>query len=115
MQGAQGDVGADGLLDLLVDEHAGGEGLAAVEHAMAHRADFVHVLDRALLRVGEGLDHEGAGLGVVLDGLLKDDLLAAYLLGELAALDADALHQALGMSFSPSISTSWYFKEEEPR
>ena len=96
MQRTQRDIGADGVLDLLVDKHAGGERLAAVEHAMAHRADFVHMLDRALLRVGQGLDHEGAGLGVVLDGLLKDDLLAVDLLGELAALDADALHQALG-------------------
>ena len=51
---------------------------------------------------------------MVLDGLLKDDLLAVDLLGELAALDADALHQALGHELSPSMSTSWYFKEEEP-
>ena len=28
----------------LVDKHAGGERLAAVQHAMAHRADFVHML-----------------------------------------------------------------------
>ena len=60
MQRAQRDIGADGVLDLLVDKHAGGERLAAVEHAMAHRADFVHMLDRALLRVGQGLDHRGS-------------------------------------------------------
>ena len=42
MQGAQGDVFRDGVQHSVVDDDGFGELAAAVEHPMAHRADFVH-------------------------------------------------------------------------
>ena len=96
VQRAQRNVGANRVLNLLGDKHAGGKGLAAVQHAVAYGANLAHFLHSALFGVGQGLDHERAGLGMILDRLFKNDLLAIGLLGQLAALDADALHQALG-------------------
>ena len=81
--------------------------LAAVEYAMAHRADLGNGGDDAVLLGQKRLEHEVHGLGVVLDGVRGDGVgLVAILVGELAALDADALDQTLAMMDSWSMSMS---------
>ena len=97
VQGAQRDVLADGRLHLIGDDAGGGELLAAVQHAMAHRADLIHGLDDALLGILQGRQHQLGGAHMVGD-LLVDvgDLAVGGLLVQVGALDVDALHQALG-------------------
>ena len=98
VQGAQGDVFADGVHNGVVNNHGLGELFAAMQHAMAHGADLGHVGHHAMILVGQGPQHVAAGLHMG-GHILVDDvfvLAAGILLGQLAALDADALHQALG-------------------
>ena len=97
VQRPEGDVLLDGVHARLIDDAGGGELLAAVEHAMAHRADLGNGGDDAVLLGQKRLKHEVHGLGVVLDGVRGDGVgLVAVLVGKLAALDADALDQTLG-------------------
>ena len=117
MQRAQRDVLLDGLDAVVVDQAAGGELLAAVQHAVAHSADLLERLDdagarqmglavvRVVLGGGAVLAHQhvqhdlhGLGVGVALLHLLLLDLLARPLIGQVGGgvHGADALHQALG-------------------
>ena len=86
------------LLHALVgDERGGLEGLAAVEHAVAARADLVEGGDGAVLLVGQRRQNRGDGLGVVghVAGELDDLVTLGHGLLEVGALDADALDKAL--------------------
>ncbi len=96
MQGAERDVLLDGVQHRLIDNDRFGELGAAVQHAMADRADFVHRFDDAVILIGQGVQHVTAGLDVRFHGDFERKFLAARFLGELAAVDADALDQALG-------------------
>ena len=97
VQRAQRDVLLDGRDHLVGDQAGGGKLLAAVQHAVTHGADLVDGLNHAVLRIHQRLQHHAHGGGVVgqRSGQLKL-LLVAVLVGQLAALDADALHQTLG-------------------
>ena len=85
----------------VVDQARGGELLAAVQHAMADRADLAQVGDDAVLLAGQRLKHQLHG-GVVIRQLLDLDLvlLVRVLVRQvgLVAADAhaDALDEALG-------------------
>ena len=98
MQRAQRNILADGVHDCVVDDHGLGELFAAVQHAMAHRADFIHGFDHAVFRIGQGGEHVLArfhmGGHVHFDHIFF--VAAGILLRQLAAGNADALHQALG-------------------
>ena len=43
--------------DVVVDDDGFGELVAAVQHAVAHSADFAHILDDALDRIGQEAEH----------------------------------------------------------
>ena len=96
MQRSQRDVVANRVLDFLVYFYAGGKALAAVQHAMAHRADFVHIFHRALIRVGQRLQHPVDTVGVRFHGGVGVKNFTVHLLADMAALDADAFHQPFG-------------------
>ena len=97
MERSEGNEVLNGLHALL--GHEGGllEGLAAVEHAVAARADLVQGRDRAVLLVGQRVQNGRDGLGVV--GHVAGELDHLVALGngllEVGALDADALDKAL--------------------
>ena len=97
VQGGQGDALLQGGHHLVVDLHRGGEGLAAVDHPVAHRLDLLHGADYAVGGVHQGVQHGLDGLRMGGHGhvLGVDGLLAGGLIGEFA-VDADALAQALG-------------------
>ena len=117
VQRAQGDVFLDGGDAGFVDQAGGGELLAAVQHAVAHRADLLQIADHAdahqmglavvgvIFAGGAILAHQhvqhhahGLGVGLGLLQLLFLDLLIAPAIGQVGGgIDgADALHQALG-------------------
>ena len=97
VQRPEGDVFLDSVHAGLVDDAGGGELFTAVQHAMAHRADFGNGGNHAVLLGKQGFEHQVHGLGVVLNHFaLHHKALVRVFVGELAALDADALHQALG-------------------
>ena len=93
--------------------------LAAVQHAVAHRADLVHGGDHAVLLVRQRFEHQAAWRRCGLSAAVPRSnvvLAADACASSVAALDADALHQ-LPLATVParrSMSMSWYFSEEEP-
>ena len=97
VQGGQGDALLQGGHHLVVDLHGGGEGLAAVDHPVAHRLDLLHGAHHAVGRVHQGVQHRlnGLGMGGHSHVLGVDGLLAGGLVGKFP-VDADALAQALG-------------------
>ena len=96
---AQGEAVANGLLARVVHDAAGGELVAAVQHAVADRADFLHVRDYAVILVHQRFQNQLDGGGVILEAGVHDELLfavPAVFMGELAGIHADALGQTLG-------------------
>ena len=68
-----------------------------MQHAVSHRADFLHALDDTLLGVLQRREHHLRGFHVVLDKL--GDLHHLFVGGgllQVAALNGDALHLSLG-------------------
>ena len=97
VEGAQGYALFDGGQHVVVDDHGLGELLAAMEHPMAHRVDLVHALHHADILVRQGFQHHADGLGMILHVLFKHvGILARGLVGQLRAVDADALAKPLG-------------------
>ena len=96
VQRAQRDVLLDGRHHFVVDEIAARELLAAMQHAVADRADLVHGGNHAVLLIRQRFEHQADGGGVVFQRLFHGEGAAGMLMRELAALDADALHVALG-------------------
>ena len=97
VEGGQGDALLNGGHDLVVNAHGGGELLPAVDHPVAHRVDLGGGLNDPVLRAQQGVQHGLDGLGMGGHGDLK--LVLGVLGGDLvgqAAVDADALAQALG-------------------
>ena len=97
VQGGQRDALLQGGHHVGVDPGGGGKLLAAVDHPVAHRVDLGHAPDHAVLGGGQGVQHGLDGLSVGGHGNLKLQLqvLGGDLVGQ-AAVDADALTQALG-------------------
>lgn len=99
VEGGQGDALPDAVHDLAVDDDGVGELLAAVDHTVADGIDLGHVLDDAIVVVGQHLHDQldgGLVVGHVAVGVI--DVLAGG--GVLdVAVDADALAQALGQHF----------------
>ena len=87
------------LLGLLVDDAAALEVLASVRHAVAYGADLRQVVDYAVLRVRQGLQHEAYARGVVGDGhvqlilILARGLVCKVAFGQTYALDQTFGHQ----------------------
>ena len=99
VQGSQRRAVLHGLQHLIVDEHGGGEGLAAVDHTVTHRIDLLHGGDDAVLGIHQSVQHGLDGLGVGGHGHIGglDGLLALHLgLVSEFAVQTDALAQALG-------------------
>ena len=97
VEGGQGDALFQSGHNLVGNAHGGGELLAAVDHAVAHRVDLRGTLDHAVPGVQQGVQHSLNGLGVSGHGDLE--LILGVLGGHLvsqAAVDADALAQPLG-------------------
>ena len=97
VEGGQGDALFQSGHNLVGNAHGGGELLAAVDHAVAHRVDLRGALDHAVPGVQQGVQHSLNGLGVGGHGDLE--LILGVLGGHLvsqAAVDADALAQPLG-------------------
>ena len=93
----QGDALLQSSHDLVGNEHGGSEFLAAVHHAVTHSVDLGGTLDHAVLAGEQGVQHGLNGLGMGGHGDLE--LILGVLGGDLmgqAAVDADALTQALG-------------------
>ena len=89
----------DALHHVLVDDHGMGELLTAVDHTVAHRVDLGHVLDDAVVVVGQDLHDQldgGLVVGHVTVGVV-DVLTGGGVLD--VAVQADALAQALGQNF----------------
>ncbi len=85
------------LLDnLVVDQHATFEDLAAVGHTVTNGTNLLEVLDNTNLRVSQRLEDNLDTLGMVGDGQLLVVLLAVPLVGELAHFQTNTLQQALG-------------------
>ena len=96
VEGPQGDALLDGLDAGVVNDAALGEGHAAVEDAVAHSGDLVGGGDDALGGVHHDVQNRLDGLAVGGHGdVLLHVLAAGDLVGQ-AAVDADALAQALG-------------------
>ena len=97
VQRAQRDELADGSLHFVGDDAAGGELLAAVQHAVTHRADFIHGLEHALFRVKQRAQHQLRRHDVVRNRLVEvDDLRHVRgLLVQVGAFNRDALHLPL--------------------
>ena len=82
--------------DGVVDHDALGEPLAAVEHAMADRADLGHVGEHAVLRIGELVDDELRREGMIGDVDVEFELFASRSgVAHMSAL-TDAFAQTLG-------------------
>ena len=96
VEGTQGYARLNGIQHVVVDDHGLGELFAAMEHPMAHRVDFVHAFHHADVLVRQGFQHHADGLGVILHVLFKHmGILARRFVGQLGAVDADALAKAL--------------------
>ena len=96
VEGPKGDALLDGLDAGVVDDAAGGEGHAAVEDTVAHSGNLIGGGDDALGGVHHDVQHCLDGLVVGGHGdILLHVLTAGDLVGQ-AAVDADALAQALG-------------------
>ena len=70
-----------------------------MQHAVADRADFLHVRDYAVILVHQRFQNQLDGGGVILEAGVHDELLfavPAVFMGELAGIHADALGQTLG-------------------
>ena len=94
---SQGDALLHGRDDVVVDDDGAGELLTAMDHAVTHGRDLGHILDDAHLGVGQDVEDHLYGHFVVGHVLLDLHLVAAGgLVGEHAAVDADALAEALG-------------------
>ena len=93
-----GSQGSD-LLDLVDDgighDLALGEELSTLHNAVADGADLALILHNSALAGGHHLNDLGESLGVGGEGNLFGPGAAVGLMGDLAALDADALAQAL--------------------
>ena len=99
VQGAQGNIFLDSVQNGLIDDNGFGEFAAAVEHAMAHRADLAHFLHHAEGFIRQRVQHHMAGLHMVFNGRFFPihHLLAANFAFVMAlGAHADAFHQALG-------------------
>ena len=99
VEGGQRDALPDALHHVLVDDHGMGELLTAVDHTVAHRVDLGHVLDDAVVVVGQDLHDQldgGLVVGHVTVGVV-DVLTGGGVLD--VAVQADALAQALGQNF----------------
>ena len=89
----EGDAVLNGLHDVLVDENGGGEGLAAVDDAVADGIDLGHGLDDAVFLARELVDdgRDRFRMGREVDVLIEDRLVADEGLMLQMAADADAL------------------------
>ena len=96
MQGAEVEALADDFLDILRNNAGLGDFLAAVQHAMTDRADFIRRCDHAVFRIQQCLKHQ-------LDRNLmvrhrSFDFIAVFsgrTVREPGAVDADALAETL--------------------
>lgn len=96
VQGTQLAAFLDRRDDLFVDDDRAGELLPAVEHAVTDCRDFGKRLDHALLLGNEGVKDELDRLGVVRHLNFQLVLVSAvHFLGEVAAVDADAVAKPL--------------------
>ena len=86
----------DQVNDVVVDEDAVAELLAAVGHAVTDGVDFLQVLDDTHLRVDQSLEHQFDAFGVVRDGELFVMFFTVVFVGEFAHFEADALQEAFG-------------------
>ena len=95
VQGSQGAQLADGVDDIIGDQAAGLELLAAMHHAVADSVDLADIVDALALAGGHLLDDLSKRLGVGGEDRRGGGLVAVCLVGDHAALHADALAQAL--------------------
>ena len=98
VQRSERNEGFHALHGLVRHQYALLERLAAVEHAVADRADFIQRGNHARLPVGERVHHRADRLGVVrhVADVIDDLAGGGHGLLEVGAADADALDQALG-------------------
>ena len=99
MQGGQRAQVADGLHHLIGDEAALLELLAAVHDAVADGVDLADAVDDLAFAGGHLLHHLGKRLGVGGEDGGGRGLVAIALMGDHAALHADALTQTLAQHF----------------
>ena len=95
VQGSQRAQLADGLDDLVGDQAAFLELLAAVHDAVADGVDLAHIIDALALAGGHLLHDLGKSLGVGGEDGGRGGLVAVGLVGDHAAFHANALAQAL--------------------
>ena len=86
---------ADGVDDFVGDQAAGLELLAAMDDAMANGVDLLDIVNALALAGGHLLDDLSKSLGVGGEDRRSGSLMAVGLVGDHAALHADALAQAL--------------------
>ena len=98
VQRGEGGALLDGLHHFVVDEHGGGELLAAVDHAVTDRVDLFHGVDHAVLGAGEFINDGGNGLGMRGHGhvFVKNRFPLHQRRVLEVTVDADALAQPLG-------------------
>lgn len=92
--GGQGAQLTQGGNHLVIDQAAGLELLAAVDHAVADGIDLCHVVDALALASGHLLHDLSKCLGVGGEDRRSGGLVAVGVMGDHAALHADALAQA---------------------
>ena len=99
VEGAQGDAVFDGLFAGFIDDAGSGELVAAVENAVAYRADFGYVCDYAVILVNQSFENQLDGCGVVGESGFNNVFLLSVLtvlVGELTHGKTDALGKTLG-------------------
>lgn len=101
--------------DFVVDDDGGLEVLAAVEHSVSYRADFVSGLDCAVNGIYHCFEHKFDGLGVILHVLL--DIEHSAVRGFWVSSPPSNVIRSqspLRIACSVSMSMSWYLSEELP-
>ena len=99
VQGGQGAQLTDGLDDLVGDQAALLELLTAVDNTVADGVDLAHIVDALALASGHLLHDLSKSLGVGGEDGRGGSLFAVGLVGDHAALHANALAQALAEHF----------------
>ena len=116
MQRSKVEALADHTLYVIIHNNGIAVYHTAVKYAVADRRNLICVCDHAMVCILQSFHNKADRYGMIWHRLLKHELvLARLLVGQLDPSIPIRSQRPFAITFSFSISISWYFKEELPQ